>query len=109
MKKDKKSTTKRASSSASVKSKPALELKVGKDIAEKYFEGKKAAFVVIGKELSSKRSEILLDQFREKGGKALKLDLRKLFIFKQHILVNEQISSQIISKLNFIFTSKDLT
>ena len=61
MKKDKKSTTKWASSSASVKSKPALELKVGKDIAEKYFEGKKAAFVVIGKELSSKRSEILLD------------------------------------------------
>ena len=45
------------------------------------FEGKRAAFVVFGKELTQKRCEILQNSLREHGGKVLNLDSRKSSLF----------------------------
>jgi len=48
-------------------------------LKELIFKDKKAAFIPIGKELTLKRSEVLMEQFREHGGKALNFELCKVY------------------------------
>jgi hypothetical protein len=77
------------------------------ELQNQMFEGKRAAFVVLGQEMTFKRSEVLQQHFRELGGKVLKKGLCKITNFYDFLrAVNDMNSSKILEKLDFIFTSR---